>query len=363
MKNLKKIIGENIKNSIKEHGYKQDFIARKLNITRQTLNNYINGTTLVDIEKLIKLSELLKRDVDYFYKDSLEFSNYLFRSDIEVEKNTKIKFEERIRKYIDIEKLIRKKTIPYMLEIYLDKFSSKFIESIARKLRRFLNIGLNDPIVNPINLLENNGIKVVQFEYHNYEMSGFSAFNDKTGYCIYLNNKSTIERQFFTVIHELAHFIFNRNDYDKELISKIDEEKEKIANYFAGVFLVPGESLKNFCEENYFQKVDFKEVCYIKKYFKVSAECIITRLYQEKKINEDEYMKLREEANKEVGKMGEREPLNKKYFLNNFRFKSLVKNAYLENKISTSKVANLMGLSVIESNRLAESWLSNGQIS
>jgi Zn-dependent peptidase ImmA (M78 family)/DNA-binding XRE family transcriptional regulator len=362
MKDLKKIIGNNIKNSIKELGYKQDFIAKQLNITRQTLNNYIKGTTLVDIEKLIKLSELLKRNMDYFYKNSFEFSNYLFRSDVRVEKNTKIKFEEKIRKYIELEKLIKKKTIPYMLEVYLDKCNEKFIESIARKLRRFWNIGLNDPIVNPINLLESNGIKVVQSEYIDNKLSGFSAFNDKIGYCIYINDRSTIERQLFTAIHELGHFIFHRNDYNKELISKSDEEKENIVNYFAGVFLVPGESLKNFCEENYFQKIDFKEVCYIKKHFHVSAECIITRLYQEKKINEDEYKKLREEANIVVGKKGEREPLNKEEFINNFRFKSLIKNAYLENKITTSKVASLMDLSVIESNRLAESWLSNGQM-
>ena len=44
---------------------------------------------------------------------------------------------------------------------------------------------------------------------------------------------------------------------------------------------------------------------------------------------------------------------------NNFRFSSLVKNAYLESKITTSKVAALMDIPIIESNRLAERWLSD----
>lgn len=359
-KNIKIIIGNNIKNSIKEMGYKQDFVAKKLDISRQTLNNYMSGNTSIDIEKLIKLSELLKRNVDFFYKDSYKFGNYLFRSDSKVDKGTRIKFEEKMRKYIEIEKLIGKKTIPYMLEVYLEKINKKFIDSIAQKIRCFWNIGLDDPIANTINLLESNGIKVMQFSSSDHKISGFSAFNNKIGYCIYLNSKCTIERQIFTAIHELAHFIFHRNDYGKDLISKVDDDKEEVANYFAGVFLIPGNSLKKFCEANYFRKIDFKEVCYTKKYFKVSAESIIKRLYQEKIINESEYKKLREEANKEVGTIGEREPLSEKDFTNNFRFISLVKNAYLESKITTSKVAGLMDLSIIESNRLAERWLSNG---
>jgi Zn-dependent peptidase ImmA (M78 family)/DNA-binding XRE family transcriptional regulator len=357
---LRKLIGNNIKNSIKEMGYKQDFVAEKLNISRQTLNNYMGGTTLIDIEKLIKLSELLNRDIDFFYKDNNKFGRYLFRSDSEVEDGTKVKFEEKVRKYLEIEKLIEKETIPYMLEVYLEKYNEKFINNIAQKLRCFWSIGSDDPIVNAINLLESNGIKVVQFDSPEDGLSGFSAFNKKIGYCIYVNSACTVERQIFTAIHELAHFIFHINDYEKDLISKVNDKKEEIANYFAGVFLIPGNSLKKFCEDNYFNKIDFKEVCDIKRYFKVSAEAIIKRLIQENLINKSEYENLREEANRDVGPKGEREPLDEKDFTNNYRFKSMVKNAYLENRLTTSKVAKLLDLPVIESNRLAERWLTIG---
>lgn len=356
---IRKVIGNNIKNSIKEIGYKQDYVAKKLNISRQTLNNYMGGSTPIDIEKLIKLSELLKRNVDFFYKDNYKFGHYLFRSDSKVENSTKVKFEEKVRKYLEIEKLIGKETIPYMLEVYLEKFNEKFINNIAQKLRCFWNIGLDDPIANAINILEINSIKVLQFDSSEDGLSGFSAFNNKIGYCIYVNSSCTAERQIFTAIHELAHFIFHKNDYEQDLISKVNDEKEEIANYFAGVFLVPGNSLKKFCEDNYFSKIDFEEVCDIKRYYKVSAEAIIKRLVQENLINESEYKKLREEANKGVGPKGEREPLSEKDFNINYRFISMVKNAYLENRVTTSKVAKLMDLSVIESNRLAERWLTN----
>lgn len=339
-------------------GYKYDFVSQKLNITRQTLNNYINGITLIDIEKLIKLSELLKRNIDYFYKDNFVFGNYLFRSDSEVDNITKVKFEERIRKYLEVEKLVGKKTIPYMLDVYLEKLDKEFIETIAQNLRRFWNIGLLEPINNPINLLELNGIKVLQFSSPDHEISGFSAFNDKIGYCIYLNSNNTIERQFFTSIHELAHFIFNRKDYGIELSAKENEGKEKIANYFAGVFLVPKDSLNKFVEENYFKKIDFEEVCLIKKYFNVSAECIIKRLFQEGKIDKANYEMLRNEANEKVGSFGEREPIEKKYFIDNFRFNNLVKNAYMENRITTSKLAELLNIRMDEANREAEKWLN-----
>jgi Zn-dependent peptidase ImmA (M78 family)/DNA-binding XRE family transcriptional regulator len=357
---LRKLIGNNIKNSIKEMGYKQDFVAEKLDISRQTLNNYMSGITPIDIEKLVKLSELLNRDIDFFYKDNYEFGRYLFRSDSEVNNSTKVKFEERFRKYLEIEKLIGKETIPYMLEVYLEKFNKEFINNIAQKLRCFWNIGLDDPIANTINLLESNGIKVLQFDSSEDGLSGFSAFNSRIGYCIYVNNTCTAERQIFTAIHELAHFIFHRSDYQRDLISKVDDEKEEIANYFAGVFLIPGNSLIKFCEANYFSNIDFQEVCDIKRYFKVSAEAIIKRLAQENLINKSEYKKLREEANKDVGPEGEREPLSEKDFTINYRFISMIKNAYLEKRVTTSKVAKLMDLSAIESNRLAERWLTNG---
>jgi len=77
--NLSKTIGKNIKNAIKESNLSQEEVSKKIGISRQTLNNYINGITLIDFEKLLDVANLTGRNIDFFYKTNQLFRNYKFR--------------------------------------------------------------------------------------------------------------------------------------------------------------------------------------------------------------------------------------------------------------------------------------------
>lgn len=60
-----------IKNKIKEYrnklGCSQEELARKLTITRQTMNSIENGKTNPNIELCIKIAKILKTDLDTIF--------------------------------------------------------------------------------------------------------------------------------------------------------------------------------------------------------------------------------------------------------------------------------------------------------
>jgi len=357
--NLNIIIGENIKRALKESHFSQEQVSKKLNISRQTLNNYISGSTLIDFEKLITIADLTNRSIDFFYKANKAFSNYKFRSDIPIDTELKIKFEERIRKYDEIEKI--NKILPTQLKIglYLDKFDKALIANIAEKTRCLLDISQNNPVINPIYELEKNNIKIIQFPVANRDVSGFSAYNDKIEDCIFLNSKCTAERRFFTAIHELAHLIFHKDDYQGDLKVENEKIKEGIADEFAGLFLVPTELLDEFIKDNFIYKFSLNDIINIKKYFNVSAKCIIKRLFNEEKINENEFNQLNKKIDDMVDPYSEPEPIELNRNIENNRFINLVKKAFLDGKITVSKIAELLEISVDDANKKALEWSNN----
>ncbi|MCG2791396.1 MAG: ImmA/IrrE family metallo-endopeptidase [Actinomycetia bacterium] len=241
----------------------------------------------------------------------------------------------------------------------MDKFSKEYIATMAEKIRCLFEINPNSPIANPIYELEKNEIKIIQFPASNRDVSGFSAYNQKLGYCIFLNSECTVERRFFTAIHELAHLIFHKDDYQGDI--KIEKEgvKEDIANEFAGLFLVSAKALKGFCKESFIEKVSFEDVMSLKKYFNVSAKCIIKRLLKEEIINEKEYEELNNKVDSKVSPYEEYEPIDEERNIENYRFTNLVKKAFLKEEITISKIAELLEIPVIEANKKVLEWANN----
>jgi Zn-dependent peptidase ImmA (M78 family) len=66
------------------------------------------------------------------------------------------------------------------------------------------------------------------------------------------------ERKIFSVIHELGHLIFHRDEYNKGTMGLIYKDykkdiNEKVANTFANYFLIPREILKDGAYKFYFR--------------------------------------------------------------------------------------------------------------
>ena len=358
-KSLNKIIGQNIKIALKETGITQQQLSSKLNISRQTLNNYITGSTIIDFKKMLAIADITDKSLDFFYKQDKSAKNYKFRSDIPIDYVLKIKFAEKIKKYNEIEEINCIQLCKLKLEYNLDKFDKEKIKNIAEKTRRLFNISPYGPISNPVYELEKNDIKIIQFPAQNRVISGFSESNEKFGDCIYINSEITVERRYFTAIHELAHLIFHKSDYIKDLRVENEKLKEQIADEFAGHFLIPSKALKDILEANFIKKISYEDVIYLKRFFNVSAKCMVRRIFKESVINSKEHEYLNDKIDSIVNIYSEPEPIEEYKHVQNYRFNNLVKKAYIEGKINVTKVAELLEITVLDADKKVKKWLSN----
>lgn len=76
-------LNKNIYNLRKEKGFSQEYMAEKINVSRQTISNWELGETSPNPEQLLLLSKTLETSVDnllgnnMLYKDSNEKTNYI----------------------------------------------------------------------------------------------------------------------------------------------------------------------------------------------------------------------------------------------------------------------------------------------
>lgn len=65
---LRKTIGRNIKEAIKQMGVSQKEFARKLGVAPETLSAYVNGRVLETFTKLFEIAKLTSKDVRWFFE-------------------------------------------------------------------------------------------------------------------------------------------------------------------------------------------------------------------------------------------------------------------------------------------------------
>ncbi|HLM53687.1 MAG TPA: XRE family transcriptional regulator [Pseudoxanthomonas sp.] len=92
--------------------------------------------------------------------------------------------------------------------------------------------------------IERRGIFVFKNSFKQKEISGFCLRDDEFP-LIYLNNSSTKSRQIFSLLHELAHLLFNVNGlskFDQSYIKKLPQHEKKVevfCNAVASEVLIP----------------------------------------------------------------------------------------------------------------------------
>ncbi len=67
MENLKKFVGNKIKESRKDKGLTQKEVAAILNMTQQQYSRFENGVFELDYENLVKISTLFEVSLDYLF--------------------------------------------------------------------------------------------------------------------------------------------------------------------------------------------------------------------------------------------------------------------------------------------------------
>lgn len=66
------ILGDKITELRKRNGWSQEELAEKLNLSRQSVSKWENGTSIPDLDRILKLSELFDVSTDYLLREDLE---------------------------------------------------------------------------------------------------------------------------------------------------------------------------------------------------------------------------------------------------------------------------------------------------
>lgn len=334
------MIGDNIKKLRIRNGFSLRSLADILCISHTAISKIEKGDLMPSSEILIKISKAFNVKVSELFKEpqkELEIKEINYRKSSKftlknkgiVEEITK----EKLQKYLEVEDIIpyKKNNNISIEQLYFTINSLDEIEENIVIVRDKLKLGL-DPISNMINLLEALGIIVIFIDT-------IKGFDGKEGL---VNNKPFIivandkpgDRQRYNLAHELGHLIVKFDNLDPE----------QVANYFAGAFLIPRESLLNDLGEKR-KKLSLFELENLKRKYKVSMQSIIFRAHQLGIINEYEKTRLF----KQFSMLGYRknEPVNIEKE-ETFKFENMICELVSEGYISESKAAEYLNIRTLE---------------
>ncbi len=143
------------------------------------------------------------------------------------------------------------------------------------------------PIQDPVSLISDLGIFIQGADLGNNDLFALTGKrNDSNQYGMIINTNSaiTIERQRFSIFHELAHLIAHRDDfsidYNETGKGRSKDPREIYADAFAGAFLVPQDELERFIQiANARSPLNLGSwILEAKRYFGVSYQTILLRL-------------------------------------------------------------------------------------
>ena len=82
------ILADKIIRLRKKHGWSQEELAEKMQVSRQAVSKWEGAQTMPDLEKILMLSKLFGVTTDYLLKDEIEDEEFIDESSISVKRVT-----------------------------------------------------------------------------------------------------------------------------------------------------------------------------------------------------------------------------------------------------------------------------------
>jgi len=353
-------IGMRLKQAREALGYTQEQISERLGIGRPRYSDIENGKREVPLKELYAFCEFFARPLEYFLKERpVAESGFkvLFRKTAGDEEVTRVvtEFENLCERMYELEEITEVKIRPPLLKDYdYEKNRLSFWgKHCAGHERSRLNLG-QAPLKELDRILEEKcGLKIFYLPIpEGRDIWGMFTFDEKFGSCILVNSTPAVGKQLFSLAHEYGHFIFH-----KARLGVISFEKQKgtseerIADYFAGEFLMPENAVNdifNMRVKNR-KEVIAEDIVYLADYFGVSFQAMTYRLNNMSVINNSQKKEFLEETwvsavRKSMG-MSEPERSKVKFPL---LYTYLCTKAYQQNRITTAKFAEFLGIPLHE---------------
>ncbi len=251
-------IGNNIRRHMKLQGLTIAELSARMGIGSATVSNILNGKSEPRSSTLFKFSDVLGVSINELVSESPNLQKLRFRTLKELsarekaEKNQILNSAARwLNDYKELEDMLGEH-LPYLF----DDLPIGNPEEMAIEARRRLKLGDSiEPVFDIADCIEKAGIKLGICDFGFKKTFGLSVADGEKGPAIIINSESSfpVERQIFTIVHELGHLLMHAESYEKssaEEGKEILKKEENEANIFAGHFLLPDDALKSEWRES-----------------------------------------------------------------------------------------------------------------
>ncbi|NQT45889.1 MAG: ImmA/IrrE family metallo-endopeptidase [Candidatus Omnitrophica bacterium] len=259
-------------------------ISEDAGLSRVAYSNIENGKAEPRVSNLQRIGNVLGVGIQELVTPAPNISSLRFRSlktlsSVEVSKRKQIVGDVAnwLKDFNEIEGMLDNK-IAYSFKTPYHKESEP--RKVAKEIRGRLDLAPAEVINDICGLLESAGIKIYPVGSDLSKFFGLSVAEPDGGPAIGINTSDniSIERQIFTVAHELGHLLLHKDSYNASGL-KEDKRQENEADEFASYFLMPQEAFDKKWKENR-GKHWLDGVLHIKRIFKVSFGTVLNRLIE-----------------------------------------------------------------------------------
>jgi Zn-dependent peptidase ImmA (M78 family)/transcriptional regulator with XRE-family HTH domain len=348
-------------------------LADGVSVSRNTITNYEAGKTEPNASDLVRLSGALGCTInDLLCGGAVSIPpRFAFRAHTPLRKDPAITVSARkyLRAYDEIEEIMNSRLHGKLRNFDGDgegPLKDREIEMAADTLRQMSGLHDTGP-ENIASVLEGLGVRTLFFKYEGKGLEGLSTIQGDMTLVMLKDRKRVVERTIFSAAHELGHLVlhphlFTSNEKDEELDTK---RYEKEADKFAGNFLVPSDELVRVWKEERLNKLSlFNALILLKRIFHVSFHCLyrrVTELELHELVPPAIFMN---QIKRQLGIVGpatmeelEPDPLKPEILYRTTRFSRLVRSAFLQDLIGTSKVAEMFQVTVDRAQEITTDWL------
>lgn len=338
-------------------GLTQAELAGEVDVTRQTIAAWERGDRSPSLLQLTRISKVLGVPVDLLIgpDESQEEPALLFRADNPevLSADARSFLSRRAQDYASIERLVGE--VPSLPELRpIEGYDFFTIERIANEIRDWL--GVEDaPLGDVLTLLEAKRLKIIKHRLPG-SISGFSAYTQAWGGVIFVNGEHPPERQYFTALHELAHLVFHRQEYDRPFDRPgRGDPREKAANHFAAAVLLPRAAIEQELHGYEGRWLPEPYLVDIKKRYGVSVRTVLRRAADFKLISKKQAGQQMGILHKQYGAENEPGELQQPNTL--ARLERLVFTALVQERITTSRAAEVLHRPLIEIRTELGKWM------
>ena len=374
-----KDIGDNVRRYMKIRGLTVSQLSEKMEMGTAAISNLLNGKAEPRSSTLLKLADALNVSFDDLLADAPKLMSLRFRAAKTLSGREKAARDQLLHDtgiWLSDYRFLEEQLGEH------DEYRLKDVPDtdphVAAQEAR-ARLGLSDTVSIPdiSELMELAGVKLRIRPFGFKQTFGLSIGDEDGGPAIVVNSDDgiSVERQLFTVAHELGHLVMHCKSYT-DSFGEEDAKEEREADLFSGYFLVPDVALgKEWSESKGLYFVD--RVLKVKKIFKVSYLTILVRLNQldssisltnmiisfrrDYQIKYGHNLKGHYEpdmtSGSEISPVAEKDPqaLDVSDLMEE-RFARLVREAYEREDISLGRAGEMLGLSVEGMRKLVRAW-------